>query len=369
MKVTISAPRLKGWLLLASLLVTISAARLGQAQVTSVGNIGVCYFCNQNFGFGSPLDGPTFVIHNTSSSGITNGVLKIGPGGGFTDSFNVGTIAAGATAVVAPGLSNDGLSGHNFFAFTGSIYDTSDLPPNGDNTQFEFTGRQGSKAVDSGVFTPAATRGDGTNFLNCDHPNCFNQPVANLIIPSTFSVTVTQPLQPGLTNFNWAAGPNLMGALDYTNSGTLFSGITVRGTLSIITDSGWGNQFDSLTLNTPFFGDKCLHQQIAVGGNLVFACLVTLYQCQKNSGGSFSGANCPVAATGGFIESTLEFENDLPSINMPGLIEGADNAQVCTPRPSCENLTNIFESIQIIGPIIVKGTGGHLSIFVPFSAP
>jgi hypothetical protein len=376
MKVTMSAPRLKGWLLLASLLVTISAARPGQAQVIpSVGNIQVCYNCEQDFGFGSLLDGPTFVIHNTSSSSITNGVLKIGPGGGLTDFFNVGTIGTGETAsfkAVVPGLSNDGGSGHTFFAFTGHIRDTSDIVPNGNDTQFEFTGRQGSKAVDSGVFTPAATRGDGTNFLNCDHPNCFNQPVANLIIPSTFSVTVTQPLQPGLTNFNWASGtggPTLTGALDYTNSGTVVSGITVKGTINIITDSGWGNQFDALTLNTPFFGEKCLHQQIAVGGNLFFACLSTLYQCQKKPGGSFTGPNCPVAATGGFIESTLEFENDLSSINMPGLIEGADNAQVCTSRPSCENLTNIFDKIQIIGPVIINGKGGHLSIFVPFSTP
>src|ERR1700680_4836608 len=92
---TMSAPRLKGWLLLASLLVTVSAARLGQAQpppVATVGNIQVCYNCS--FDDNPVLDGPTFYINNTSASSITNAVLKIGPGGGFTDSFIVGTIAA-----------------------------------------------------------------------------------------------------------------------------------------------------------------------------------------------------------------------------------------------------------------------------------
>jgi hypothetical protein len=242
------------------------------------------------------------------------------------------------------------------------------------------------------VFTPAATQGlslddsvSNINFLggpgDNDGPcnNCFDQTVAILTIPSAFSTTVTEPLQPGVTAFNYAAGtggPTLTGALDYTNSGTVVpGGITVKGTITWITDSPPSrlvlNQFDSLVLGTPFQGKKCLHQQIAVGGNLVFACLVTLYQCQTTPGGSFSGPNCPVAATGGFIESTLEFENDLSSITGAGLIEGADNAQTCTtpPRPTCENLTNIFDTIQIIGPVVIKGKGGHLSIFVPFSTP
>ena len=100
-----SAPRLKCWILLASLLVTISAARPGQAQISSVGTIEVCYDCDKSFDHvGSFADGPIFFIHNTSSTHITNGVLKIGPGGGFTDSFNVGTIAAGATRRWHPGF-------------------------------------------------------------------------------------------------------------------------------------------------------------------------------------------------------------------------------------------------------------------------
>jgi hypothetical protein len=82
---------------------------------TIVGDIEVCYFCNQNLGAGTFLDGPTFIIHNTSGTAITNAVLTIGPGGGVTDSFNVGTIGAGSLVAVIPGISNDGGLGHTFF--------------------------------------------------------------------------------------------------------------------------------------------------------------------------------------------------------------------------------------------------------------
>jgi hypothetical protein len=399
MKVTtMSAPRLKCWILLASLVVTIAAARLGQAQVSSVGTIEVCYDCAKSFDdVGNFLDGPIFFIQNSSGSSITNGVLKINEGT-LTDSFNVGTIAAGTTAQVAPGLSNDRGSRHTFFKVFGEIRDTSELGPNADTTQFEFTGRQGPNLVDSGVFTPATTKGpslDGNvssiNFLGgpgdadalCT--NCFDATVATLIIPSTFSVTVNQPLNQGPTSFDYAANeppgaPTLDGTVDFTNSGTTVPpGITVRGTITWITDSPPSglvlNQFDRLVLGTQFQGKNCLHQQIAVGSNLVFACLVTLYQCSpvNQPNGPFSGANCPLPTAGNLIDLTLEFVNEQgdPSlINGPGLIEGADNAQTCTPRPSCEGLTNIFTSIGPLPPDpLIKGSGGHLSIFVPFSTP
>jgi hypothetical protein len=402
MKVTMSAPRLKSWLLLASLLFTISAARLVQAQA-SVGSIEVCYDCAKSFDdVGNFFDGPIFFIHNSSSSSsITNGVLKIGPGGGLTDSFNVGTILPLGTAQVAPGISNDQGTGHNFFAFVCSecIRDTSDpgFGPNGDDTQFEFTGRQGSKAVDSGVFTPAATRGpsvDGTvpdiNFLggpgNNDIPcgpqergpqGCFDKTVATLSIPSTFSKTLTQPLSQTITTFNLnGTGPVLKLTVDMTPSGATFSSsdVTMRVKDFWITDSpspSFGNQYDSLVVGTSFQGTKCLHQEITAG---TFACVVTLVQCSVK-GGPFSGANCPDAgpADKQFIEVRFEFLNDLSSINGPGLIEGTDNALTCTTpggRPACENLRNVFTAIGSGSTVII----GHVkpglhSIFVPFSIP
>jgi len=412
MKVTMSAPCLKSWLLLASLIVTISVPRLGQAQA-STGSIEVCYDCAKFFGdFGNFLDGPIFLIHNSSSSSsITNGVLTIGPGGGLTDSFNVPTIPPLGTAQVAPGISNDGGTGHTFFALgtdcsgRSCIRDTSDLNnpeigpngigPNGNDTQFEFTGRQGSKAVDSGVFTPAATQGpslDGTvsniNFLggpaNNDGPcgpqeegpqGCFDKTVATLSIPSTFSKTLTQPLSQTITTFNLnGTGPVLKFTVDMSPSGATFSNVTMRVKDFWITDSpspSFGNQYDSLVVGTPFQGTKCLHQEITAG---TFACVVTLVQCSVN-GGPFSGANCPDAGPGvdQFIEAKFEFLNDLSSINGPGLIEGTDNALTCTTpggRPACENLRNVFFSIGSGSTIIV----GHVkpglhSIFVPFYTP
>ena len=90
------------------------------------------------------------------------------------------------------------------------------------------------------------------------------QTVATLIIPSAFSVTVDQPLNQGPTSFDYAAAeapgaPTLTGTLDYTNSGTMVpTGITVRGTITWITDSPRAgvNQFDSLSLDTPVPWEK-----------------------------------------------------------------------------------------------------------------
>jgi len=388
MKVTMSAARLKGWLLLASLLVTISAARPGQAQVP-VGTIEVCYKCDKVFHDSTRFDGPIFFIHNGSGTDITNGVLKIGPGGAPTDSFKVGTIAAGTTAAVAPGISDDGGSGHTFFRPLGGILDTSDSGPNSNNTQFRFTGSQGSNVVDSGVFTPAATQGpslDGNvssiNFLggpasavtgdpdeNCSL--CFDNIVTNLNVPS---ISITQPMQntsPILFDFA-PGGPALTGAVDYRPSGTDPSGLFMKATLKVLPDSGtgWSNQFAFLTVNTPFSGKKCLHQEI----NGVFACLVTLFQCSHSLSGPFSGLTCPPVAdptSAEFIEETLRFENDLvfTSITGPGLIEGADNAQTCSPRPPCENLRDVFFSLVLEGPIVVKGHSSPASIFVPIYTP
>jgi len=164
---------------------------------TVVGDIEVCYFCPKDFGFGQFQDGPTFVIRNTSTNDMVGGILRAGPGGGVTpDSFNVGAIPAGGRAVVAPGLSNDGATGHTFFTFLGSILDTSDAIPNSNDTQFEFTAIEGAFQVDSSVFTPAATQGvseDGTipniNFLGGPGDNdgpcfggCFDKIVATLTL-------------------------------------------------------------------------------------------------------------------------------------------------------------------------------------------
>ena len=139
------------------------------------------------------LDGPVFVVVNTSNTDITNAMLTIVG----TDFFDIGTIAADSSFTVIPGVSNDGLDhgDENFFTHTGSVFDSSDEFPSLNTTEFELTGEQGSTQIVSvdicgiiaaPVFTPACTAGpsndgavDSINFLggpgNNDGPcdNCF----------------------------------------------------------------------------------------------------------------------------------------------------------------------------------------------------
>jgi uncharacterized repeat protein (TIGR01451 family) len=178
------------------------------SQLADVGDVQVLYNARNTFtdfpdynvngtlnGEGVSPDGPVFVVANTSGTDITGAVLSINPPGGPADSFQVGTVPAGGHVFVEPGVSADGGTNHTFFKVTGSDLDTSELAVSADATQFELTGVQNGKVIDSGVFTPAATRGpsnDGLeasiNFLgNEDAPctDCFGpKVVATLFGPS-----------------------------------------------------------------------------------------------------------------------------------------------------------------------------------------
>jgi uncharacterized membrane protein len=129
--------------------------------VTPYDNIEAFYASNeaQNiFGVGN-LDGAIFAIENASAEPITDGILSINPPGGPSDSFKVGTVPAHNYVLVEPGISNDGGTNHTFFKVTGTLLDESDDGPNSNDTQFEFTGMQDGVAIDSRIFTPAATAG------------------------------------------------------------------------------------------------------------------------------------------------------------------------------------------------------------------
>jgi hypothetical protein len=163
---------------------------------TIVGEVQAVYNAPNGFQFnGSPvgvIDGPAFLIENTSGADITSVVFTV-----ESDSLRVGTIAAHSSIVVIPGLSTDGQTHAGFFKNLGAALDTSDSGPNGDGVQFQLTGLQGAVGVDSGVFTPGATAGpsnDGTishiNFLGGGSPdtdvacnNCFGpKVVAELVL-------------------------------------------------------------------------------------------------------------------------------------------------------------------------------------------
>ncbi len=159
----------------------LGAGFISSANAAVVGDIQAAYNVPNTFGAAVTYDGPAFLFENTSGLNITNGVFTIGVGGdnAIADSFNVGTILAGSSVEVIPGLSNDGGAGHTFFAFTGSVLDTSDSGPNSDSVPFSFTGLlNGITPVSTGTFTPAATRtlsNDGTisiNFLGNQDPPC-----------------------------------------------------------------------------------------------------------------------------------------------------------------------------------------------------
>ena len=130
------------------------------AQAGAVGDIQAFYNAVNPFGVSPGQDAPTFVFENTSGADITNGIFTIGANSAtVADSFDIGTLAAGGSFILTPGVQNDGQAGHTFFAATGAR-DTSDSGPSEDTVPFEFTGLQNGIVIDSGIFTPNATKGE-----------------------------------------------------------------------------------------------------------------------------------------------------------------------------------------------------------------
>ena len=152
-----------------NLLATAALAGLAyvpNASAVSVVNIFACYAC-QNTGNAAidaaltanptvSADGLLFAFVNTSLSAITGAKFSV-TNATVNDSFSIGTIGAGATAILMPGLSNDGalhLAG-GLFAHTGSTMDTSDGDGGvTDASIFSFTGLFNASAVTSGNIVP-----------------------------------------------------------------------------------------------------------------------------------------------------------------------------------------------------------------------
>jgi hypothetical protein len=194
----------------AALLVLPFAGGLGRAA--TVGDIQVCYYSSTCLGNSSAtnLDGPVFVIQNTSGSAFTNVTFSINDGGSNVDTFTLGTLGAGMNFFLIPGVTNDGGSGHNFFKVTGGIVDTSDSGPSSNSVSFLLFGSQGANTITTNVFTPATSEfasndnaimlmnflgGPGDNDAPCG--NCYGPHIVASITTVTSSA-VPEPATLGL---------------------------------------------------------------------------------------------------------------------------------------------------------------------------
>jgi len=173
-------------------------------------------------------------------------------------------------------------------------------------------------------------------------------------------ITITQPLQPAQTNFNYT--PTLSAVSDYSQSGLgsgAFTGVFQQGTVQTITDNGPGSQFYNLVQNTPFQGTTCQHQDTGSGN---YGCVITTDLCTTSSSSTPSGANCPQTGTNAPINvsNTYNLDPNQKPIIAPGYIMGTDNALTCENQDNvCKNLVNIFTSIT--GDIATSN--GHTNSF------
>jgi len=185
----------------------------------------------------------------------------------------------------------------------------------------------------------------------------------NDIVSWTFSqwplapLTITQPLQPTVTNFNYTS--TLSATTDYSQSGlpnSAFQGIFMQGTVQSITDQ----QFSDLVNNTPFQGSSCQHQDT---GNGNFACVVTIDLCTTPTNSTPAGANCLGTGTNPLINvsNTYNLDPSQKPLIAPGYIMGKDTALNCgaSGDNTCKGLVSIFTSIN--GDAIA--TKGHTNNF------
>jgi hypothetical protein len=157
----------------------LSVAGPAPARADVIGNIQVCYFCNNNFGQGVQ-DGPIFELNNTSTTAITGATFTANG-----DAFNVGTIPALGSVILIPGVSSDGSAHSGFWHVTGSILDTSDVGPDANNTPFSFMGLQGLLTASTGAFTPATSASSQNKSPVAQIANSGDTPIVGFIFEGT----------------------------------------------------------------------------------------------------------------------------------------------------------------------------------------
>jgi hypothetical protein len=170
-------------------------------------------------------------------------------------------------------------------------------------------------------------------------------------------ITITQPVQPTVTNFNYTS--TLSAITDYSQSGLgsgSFTGLFMQGTVTSITDQ----QFSDLVNNTPFQGSTCQHQDT---GNGSFACVTTTDLCTTPTNPIPMGTNCLTTGTNPLIivSNTYNLDPSQKPVIAPGYIMGKDDALSCGAGAdnTCKGLISIFSSIS--GDII--NSGGHTNNF------
>lgn len=176
-------------------------------------------------------------------------------------------------------------------------------------------------------------------------------------------ITINQPLQPTVTNFNYTSSLNAV--TDYSQSGlppTSFQGVFMQGTVTAISDQ----QFSDLVNNTPFQGSSCQHQDI---GNGTFGCVTTTDLCTTPTNSVPSGANC--LATGAtpliVVSNTYNLDPSQKPLIAPGYIMGKDTALSCgaSADNTCKGLVSIFTGISGDALKSTGGTNNFNSVLIP----
>jgi hypothetical protein len=176
-------------------------------------------------------------------------------------------------------------------------------------------------------------------------------------------ITITQPLQPTTTNFNYTAALN--SNVDYSNSGLpsgSFTGVFMQGTAQPILDT----DFTALVNNTPFQGATCLHQDLGSG---VVACVVTSDLCTNSVSSTPAGANCPNTGTNALIttSNTFNVDSSQKPFTNPGYLMAKDTALSCGSGGdnTCKGLQNIFQGISGDAVTLTGRTKDFNSLVIP----
>jgi len=176
-------------------------------------------------------------------------------------------------------------------------------------------------------------------------------------------ITITQPVQPTVTNFNYTT--NLNASTDYSRSGlpaSSFQGLFMQGTVTAITDQ----QFADLVANTPFQGSRCQHQDT---GNGTFSCVTTTDLCTTPTNPIPAGVNCLTTGSAPLIvvSNTYDLDPSQKPIIAPGYIMGKDTALSCGAGAdnTCKGLVSIFTGINGDKMTSSGGTNNFNSVLIP----